>query len=221
MPSNCKCAIFDNDGTLMESMYFWRLGALEYMIAHRLPIPGKMTLEELFSCTSREFRRNIAQEHGEISFEEMVCEMEERMARHYRYDVREKPGVAAFLARLQAQGMRMCVATAAPRELCEEARERLGLRGYFEFVLGRHDMALGKDDPEYFRQVASRLGAACEDCWVFEDALYAVKGAKAAGMRVCAVGDYTAMRQRAEIRAAADAYIDDYLQTEAFDAALQ
>ena len=44
MPFNCKYAIFDNDGTLMESMYYWRLGALEYIIAHRLPIPGEMTL---------------------------------------------------------------------------------------------------------------------------------------------------------------------------------
>ena len=35
MPFNCKYAIFDNDGTLMESMYYWQLGALEYIIAHR------------------------------------------------------------------------------------------------------------------------------------------------------------------------------------------
>ena len=60
MPFNCKYAIFDNDGTLMESMYYWRLAGIEYMIAHRLPIPGEMTLREMFSHSSRAFSEDIA-----------------------------------------------------------------------------------------------------------------------------------------------------------------
>ena len=46
----------------------------------------------------------------------------------------------------------------------------------------------------------------------FEDALYAMQGAKAAGMRVCAIEEYTAKHQREEILAIADAYISDYRQ---------
>ena len=87
MPFNCKYAIFDNDGTLMESMYYWRLGALEYIIAHRLPIPGEMTLEDMFSRSSRAFSAELTRFLPGVTYEEVVREMEERMGRHYRYDV--------------------------------------------------------------------------------------------------------------------------------------
>ena len=40
--------LLDNDGTLMESMYYWRLGGLEYLIAHRLPIPGEFFRSKRF-----------------------------------------------------------------------------------------------------------------------------------------------------------------------------
>ena len=210
MPFNCKFAIFDNDGTLMESMYYWRLAGIEYMIAHRLPIPGGMTLREMFSHSSRAFSEDIARYEPGASFESVVAEMEERMGRHYRYDVVEKPGVKDFLAALHAGGARMCVATAAPRALCSVALERLGLRPYFEFVTDSYEVGLSKSDPAYFPAVARRLGCATEDCWVFEDALHAMESAKAAGMRVCAVADYTAEPQLDAILSVADAFISDY-----------
>ena len=212
MPFNCKYAIFDNDGTLMESMYYWRLGALEYIIAHSLPIPGEMTLEDMFSRSSRAFSAELTRFLPGVTYEEVVREMEERMGRHYRYDVVEKPGVGEFLAALKAEGAHLCVATAAPRELCRVALERLGIARYFDFVTDSYEVGMRKDDPQYFRTVAARLGAAPEACWVFEDALYAMQGAKAAGMRVCAIEEYTAKHQREEILAIADAYISDYRQ---------
>ena len=124
----------------------------------------------------------------------------------------EKPGVGEFLAALKAEGAHLCVATAAPRELCRVALERLGIARYFDFVTDSYEVGMRKDDPQYFRTVAARLGAAPEACWVFEDALYAMQGAKAAGMRVCAIEEYTAKHQREEILAIADAYISDYRQ---------
>ena len=104
----------------------------------------------------------------------------------------------------------MCVATAAPRALCSVALERLGLRPYFEFVTDSYEVGLSKSDPAYFPAVARRLGCATEDCWVFEDALHAMESAKAAGMRVCAVADYTAEPQLDAILSVADAFISDY-----------
>ncbi|HIS04190.1 MAG TPA: HAD family phosphatase [Candidatus Pullichristensenella avicola] len=217
MLSSCKYAIFDNDGTLMESMYFWRLGSLEYIIAHRLPIPETMTLRELFSCSSREFTQRLSEQMPNVSYEEVVREMEGRMERHYLFDVQEKPGVQEFLAGLRARGARMCVATAAPRELCRQALARFGILECFDFVTDTYEMEMHKGQKEYFLRVAERLGAPPEACWVFEDAVYAMRAAKAAGMRVCAIEDYTAQAHREEILELADAYIADYRKPPLFD----
>lgn len=217
MLSSCKYAIFDNDGTLMESMYYWRLGGLEYLIAHRLPIPGEWTLREMFSCSSREFTRLLSEQMEGISYEEVVREMEERMERHYLYDVVEKSGVQDFLAALKANGARLCVATAAPRALCTQALARFDMLKYFDFVTDSYEMEMHKGQPEYFLRVAERLGAPASECWVFEDAVYAMRGAKAAGMRVCAIEDYTAQAHREEILELADAYIVDYRRPPLFD----
>ena len=69
---------------------------------------------------------------------------------------------------------------------------------------------MDKSQPEYFEEVARRLGTKPERCVVFEDALYAMKSAKAAGCRVVAIEDSTARLQRDEIRAIADRYIQNY-----------
>ena len=113
--------------------------------------------------------------------------------------------------------LQTCVATAAPRALCQRALERMGIRDCFDFVTDSYEVGMSKEDPEYFRKVAARLGAPVEECWVFEDAVYAMRGAKAAGMRVCAIEEYTARRHREEVLAIADAFITDYRQPPLFD----
>lgn len=211
MQFKCKYAIFDNDGTLLESMYYWRLGALEFLLAHRLPIPDEMTLGELFSFSSRKFTQMLM-ETGDFEPQAVIAEMEARMERHYLFDVNEKPGVGAFLDGLAQAGTRMCVCTAAPRELCAKALERFGLRERFAFVTDSYEINLDKGEADCFRAVAARLGARPQDCWVFEDSLYAMRAAKEAGMRVCAVAEYTQRHHRQEILELADAWIEDYRQ---------
>ena len=85
-----------------------------------------------------------------------------------------------------------------------------GFEGNRQFVTDSYEVGLGKSDPAYFPAVARRLGCAPEECWVFEDALHAMESAKAAGMRVCAIADYTNEPQREAIFSVADAFISDY-----------
>ncbi len=133
------------------------------------------------------------------------------MGRHYRYDVVEKPGVGEFLAALQADGRAPVRGHRRAAGAVSVALERLGLRPYFEFVTDSYEVGLRKSDPAYFPAVARRLGAARrKTCWVFEDALHAMESAKAAGMRVCAIDDYTGEPQREAILSVADAFISDY-----------
>ena len=47
---------------------------------------------------------------------------------------------------------------------------------------------------------------------MFEDALYAMKSAKASGLKVCAIEDDAQIADRDEIKRLADVYIRDYTE---------
>lgn len=204
-------AIFDMDGTLLDTMRYWRYTSLEYLLAHQLPVRPE-DLARMEWTSSRALVKEIAEREGFDmgSWQTMVGELEEFMNRHYLHDAKRRENVPELLERLRGMGKPMCVATGAPRQYARNGLSRLGILKYFEFVTDCYEFGMDKSQPEYFEEVARRLGTKSERCVVFEDALYAMKSAKTAGCRVVAIEDSTARLQRDEIRAIADRYILNY-----------
>lgn len=204
-------AIFDMDGTLLDTMRYWRYTSLEYLLAHQLPVRPE-DLARMEWTSSRALVKEIAEREGFDmgSWQTMVGELEEFMNRHYLHDAKRRENVPKLLEKLRGMGKPMCVATGAPRQYARNGLSRLGILKYFEFVTDCYEFGMDKSQPEYFEEVARRLGTKSERCVVFEDALYAMKSAKTAGCRVVAIEDSTARLQRDEIRAIADRYILNY-----------
>ena len=204
-------AIFDMDGTLLDTMRYWRYTSLEYLLAHQLPVRDDILLR-MFSTSSRKLLMEaLAREGVEVDRAALVSELEGFMRRHYLYDAHFKtPSVPAFLQELKQAGVRMCVATGSPRAYAAEGLARLGILDFFEFVTDNYEGAHTKDQPGYFEALLKRLEAPAQRCWVFEDALYAMRSAKAAGMRVCAIEEAAQAADREAIIALADVYIRDY-----------
>ena len=204
-------AIFDMDGTLLDTMRYWRYTSLEYLLAHQLPVRPE-DLARMEWTSSRALVKEIAEREGFDmgSWQTMVGELEEFMNRHYLHDAKRRENVPELLEKLRGMGKPMCVATGAPRQYARNGLSRLGILKYFEFVTDCYEFGMNKSQPEYFEEVSRRLGTKSERCVVFEDALYAMKSAKAAGCRVVAIEDSTARLQRDEIRAVADRYILNY-----------
>ena len=204
-------AIFDMDGTLLDTMRYWRYTSLEYLLAHQMPVRPE-DLARMEWTSSRALVKEIAEREGFDmgSWQTMVGELEEFMNRHYLHDAKRRENVPELLEKLRGMGKPMCVATGAPRQYARNGLSRLGILKYFEFVTDCYEFGMDKSQPEYFEEVARRLGTKPERCVVFEDALYAMKSAKAAGCRVVAIEDSTARLQRDEIRAVADRYILNY-----------
>ena len=204
-------AIFDMDGTLLDTMRYWRYTSLEYLLAHQLLVRPE-DLARMEWTSSRALVKEIAEREGFDmgSWQTMVGELEEFMNRHYLHDAKRRENVPELLEKLRGMGKPMCVATGAPRQYARNGLSRLGILKYFEFVTDCYEFGMDKSQPEYFEEVARRLGTKSERCVVFEDALYAMKSAKTAGCRVVAIEDSTARLQRDEIRAIADRYILNY-----------
>ena len=182
-----KYAIFDMDGTLIDSLVFWKNLATEYLtIKGILQIPADI-LEQIKPMTMSESAELFRREFGLTGDPE--AEMNAMMEEHYREDIPLKPGVAEYLRKLQRRGVRMCVASATAEHLMESCLTRLGVRQYFEFLLSCETVGAGKRSPLVYQEAARRLGAVPGQIAVYEDALYAVQTAKEALFHVVGVFD--------------------------------
>ncbi|MFR1948731.1 MAG: HAD-IA family hydrolase [Roseburia hominis] len=119
----------------------------------------------------------------------------------YRDEVLPKPGVAAYLESLKKQGIPMAVATATNRPMVEAALARTGLASYFKQIFTCTEIGAGKERPDIYLAAAKALGTHPADTWVFEDALYAIKTAKAAGFYTVGFYDETSRNDQRRLPA--------------------
>ena len=205
-------AIFDMDGTLVDSMGYWRNMEREFLTRKGITENLEEILEITKPMTLEESSAYFSQYCGiDCSPSQFIAEIEAIMAEHYRNDVQIKPGVRAYLDNLKRRGVPMCVASATNKPLVELCLETLGLRSYFEFILSCVEVGAGKNRPDVFLESARRLGAEPADCAVYEDAIYAVRSAHAAGFHVVAVKDAHNAACWDELSELADEIIKDWL----------
>ena len=216
-----QSAIFDMDGTLLDSMPMWQ--ELGPGLLRRFGVePEADLLEHLKSMTLRQGTAYCRETyHLEATEEELMALLERRVDDFYHNEVRAKPGVAKFLSLLKMEGVWMYVATATDRHLAEAALRHAGIDGYFRGIVTSAEVARGKEEsPEIYERAMTRLRSNKKDTVIFEDALHAVRTAKAAGFRVAAVYDPAAEADQAELRQLADYYIrsfDEMFETTALE----
>ncbi len=205
-----QSAIFDMDGTLLDSMHIWReLGPCMLWKQGIRPEPDLQ--ERLKTMTLRQGAAYCKEAyHMPQTVEEIVGLIEGQIDHFYRCEVQAKPGVEKFLSLLKMEGVWMYVATATDRHLAEAALRHAGILSYFKGILTCQEVGRGKDDPEIYERAMRRLQSNKKDTVIFEDALHAVQTAKAAGFRVCGVYDPSAEADQAAIRALADEYITSF-----------
>ena len=206
-----QSAIFDMDGTLLDSMYVWR--DLSANILRDLGYEPEPDLRDIVKVLTIPDGARYCKEHYRMkeSVEEIVAMTDTRMEDFYSHHVRTKPGVERFLSLLKMEGVDMYVATNTDRRLAEAGLRHAGIDSYFRGLVTCDDVGIGKaESPLIFEHALTRLRGRKETTVVFEDALHCIRTAKAAGFRVCAVYDPSAEDDQEEIRSLADTYIQSF-----------
>lgn len=205
-------AIFDMDGTLLDSMHVWENTGEDILQGLHIT-PRDDLREKLRPLSLRQAAEYLISEYGAPYTVSQVVEHVNRNLEHqYREVVLPKPGVTEFLESLKRQGVPMCVATATAPHLTHAALRRTGLLPYFKGVFTCPEVGKGKDSPEIFLRALDCLGTGKATTPVFEDALFAMETAKRAGFPVVGIYDASAEEQQAQIRALCDVYARDYAE---------
>ena len=204
-----KGAIFDLDGTLLDSMFIWDTIGEEYL--RSLGKEPHEDLKETFMTLTLEEAAEYYREHYGVSLsvKEIVDGVNAMVEQTYRTKVTLKPGISEYLAWLKENGVRMCVATVTDRYLVEETLERLGVRHYFSEIFTCAEVGFGKDKPIIYQKALEHLETEKRDTYVFEDMLFALNTAKTDGFPTVGVYDRHEVHQN-ELKGLADYYIFDF-----------
>ena len=89
-----------------------------------------------------------------------------------------------MLQKLQQEGVRMTLFTATAKPLAIAALQRTGVYDFFDDVISTMDLGIEKSSAEAYYRVLGRMGTALSETTVYDDAEYALEGAKKAGFNV-------------------------------------
>ena len=206
-----KGAIFDLDGTLIDSMGVWEKIDIDYLKQRNIPVPvglGEAIRELTFQESAIYFKARF---HLPDKIEDIMAEWNKMAIYEYAHRIQLKEGARKFLEFLNAKEVLIGLATTNCLMLVEKVLKNNEVRNYFSSVVTVAEVRKGKMFPDIYLHTAKKLFLEPQECVVFEDILMGVLSAKKAGMKVVGVSDARAIRERERIIAAADAYLEGFL----------
>jgi HAD superfamily hydrolase (TIGR01509 family) len=182
-------AIFDVDGTLLDSMAIWEHLGNDYLLSRG--IKPRENLADTFRAMSLPQAAEYYRTHYGIPdpIQKIVEDINQLVRLQYLNTVPLKPGVSDFLSFLYGKGIPMCIATATDRYLIHAALTRCGVLGFFTHIFTCQDIGSGKDHPDIYLKALDYLQTTPEHTAIFEDAYHAIQTAAGTGCQVIGVYD--------------------------------
>ena len=205
-----KGAIFDVDGTILDSQKVWNDITGKFFEKHNLILTREkaltykeMTLEESLPQINAEFNLGMTTEEITEEFRLMVAE-------EYKNNIPLKDNADKYLKKLHESGVKIAVATSGYIGVCEMAFERLDIFKYIDAYAYSSEVMCNKSKPDVYLLASERIGVKPEECTVFEDLLLGINTAKKAGFKTCAVYDETNIDDTVLLKENADIYIENW-----------
>ncbi|MBQ1257237.1 MAG: HAD family phosphatase [Clostridia bacterium] len=203
-------ALFDMDGTLLDSMGVWADVDRAFFASRGMAVPE----DYAHSISGLSFRQTAVYTKERFnlpeSVDEILHEWNEMCEKEYVNHVPLKEGAKEYLYKLKAMGVKLAVATALPERLFKPALERNGVYDLFDAYASTDEAGERKSTGKVYLLAAERLGVHPSECCVFEDITDGIVGAKAAGMKAVLVKDKANEKSRKESMHIADAYLEAY-----------
>jgi len=191
---NCKAAIFDLDGVLVDTAQYhfqaWQ------KLAEELQIPFTLEDNQALKGVSRMASLEIVLQKG--NRQDIPAYEKKRLANHKNMlylqyieamDPQEAllPGSVKTLQDFRSQGIKTALGSASKNAAL--IVERCGLAPLLDALIDGNKVEKAKPDPEVFIKAARALKIPPVECLVFEDAPAGIEAAERAGMYRIAVGN--------------------------------
>lgn len=173
--------IFDMDGVLVDSNPAHKTAIRQFCDRYNLDLTDAFLEQKIYGRTNKEWIPELFGDLPETEILRLADEKEAAFRDSFDPKANEVPGAVDFLNQLHREGVKMLVATSAPRENADYIISALGIGHCFEDVLDSSHVEKGKPEPEVYLKAADRLNLPPSNCIVFEDSIAGVEAANRAG----------------------------------------
>lgn len=184
-----KCAIFDLDGTLVNTIDDLADACRQLM--KKYDFAADWTVEDYKSfvgngakkLVQRAFDNTLSDDELDKRYQEFKLIYNGIKLNHaHAYD-----GIKEQLAVLKSKGIKLCVVTNKPDEAAKGMVEHIFSKDFFDVVIGAKDGVPTKPDPTTTKQALNAVGCSAKDAIYFGDSDVDIKTAKNAGVEAVGV----------------------------------
>ena len=207
---NIEGAVFDLDGTLLDSSWVWEKVDEKFLGDRGFQVPDDYVDEISPLGAERAAVYTIERFGLNEDKDDIVREWIEMAKKEYATEVVCKPYAKEFLEEIHKLNIKMAVATSSDRELFMKTLEREGILKYFQKIVTVDEVERGKGYPDIYEEAARRIKVNPHKCLVFEDILAGVTGASLGEFNVVAVFDEKSKHNWEKIKSISKYSINDY-----------
>jgi HAD superfamily hydrolase (TIGR01509 family) len=181
-------AIFDHDGVLYDSLPLHTIAWVEFGRRQNLPIDEQF-VRSTFGLTNYTIFERLISPDLPREESKRLGDLKEACYRDMaRGQISLMAGVADLIENLKKANFLLAIGSSGPRDNLLLTIQSCGIESHFKSIVGLEDIRHGKPDPEVFLKAAHQAGVEPAKCVVFEDAVFGIQAAKAAGMHAVGVG---------------------------------
>ncbi len=200
-------AIFDVDGTLLDSMSVWWDVLIDFFKNHG----SELTDEEAMKYKEYTLGESVPIMIDILSLdmteEEVFEELRGMIFNEYRDNIPMKDGAKEYIKKLHDNGVKIAIATSGYEELCKAALTRHGVWQYIDACAFSSEVGVNKSHPDIYLLAAKRLGVEPQNCDVYEDIVNGIKGAKKGCFTTYAIYDDSNAEDTDALKQLSDHYI--------------
>ncbi|MCY1082395.1 HAD family hydrolase [Archangium lansingense] len=182
-----RAALFDLDGTLLDSLHDLAVAMNHALATHGLPVHPVASHRSFVGEGVRVFVARAVPADREDLHEAVLATYKAFYSEHMMDHTRPFPGVLEVLARLQGEGVKLAVLSNKPDAATRRLVESLLPDVRFCAVYGERAGVPRKPDPTAALGIAAELGVEPGDCAFIGDTGVDMNTARAAGMYSVAV----------------------------------
>ena len=183
MPS-AELVIFDCDGVLIDSEIVAARAEAELITAAGYPIEAEELAQRFAGLTLKDMMLAIEKEAAVPLKASLIEEAERQVDRRLAREARAIEGAEAAIRAVRGK---KCICSNSAPERLAMMLEKTRLAGHFEnavFSARASPSGAPKPAPDVFLHAAAAMAVDPARCFVIEDSVHGISGAKAAGMRV-------------------------------------